>query len=108
LHPRAVRDEIERHRRAIDENPFVYLHENLPLMPGRVRASAAEYLGGTAAEVGLTNSTTMGLAFVYHGFPLRAGQEILTTTHDHFVHHESIRLGIILSTYKAAGPLKTG
>lgn len=91
-HPRAVRDEIERHRRAIDENPLVYLHENLPLMPGRVRASAAEYLGGAAEEVGLTNSTTMGLAFVYHGLPLRAGQEILTTTHDHFVHHESIRL----------------
>lgn len=91
-HPRAVRDEIERHRRAIDANPLVYLHENLPMMPGRVRASAAEYLGGTADEVGLTNSTTMGLAFVYHGLPLRAGQEILTTTHDHFVHHESIRL----------------
>lgn len=91
-HPRAVRDEIERHRRAIDENPLVYLHENLPLMPGRVRASAAEYLGGVTEEVGLTNSTTMGLAFVYQGLPLRAGQEILTTTHDHFVHHESIRL----------------
>jgi len=34
----------------------------------------------------------MGLALVYQGLPLKAGQEILTTTHDHFVHHEAIRL----------------
>ena len=27
-----------------------------------------------------------------HGLPLREGDEILTTTHDHYVHHESIRL----------------
>ena len=34
----------------------------------------------------------MGLAFVYHGLPIKAGQEILTTTHEHYVHHEAIRL----------------
>jgi selenocysteine lyase/cysteine desulfurase len=61
-------------------------------MPGRVQASVAEYTGGKPEEVALTNSTTMGLALVYQGLPLVAGQEILTTTHDHFVHHEAIRL----------------
>jgi hypothetical protein len=25
----------------------------------------------------------MGLALIYHGLPLRAGQEVLTTTHNH-------------------------
>ena len=34
----------------------------------------------------------MGLALVYHGLPLKAGQEILTTAHDFYPHHESIRL----------------
>jgi isopenicillin-N epimerase len=34
----------------------------------------------------------LGLALVYQGLPLQAGQEVLTTTHDHFVHHEAIRL----------------
>jgi selenocysteine lyase/cysteine desulfurase len=34
----------------------------------------------------------MGLALLYNGLRLQPGQEILTTTHDHFVHHESIRL----------------
>jgi selenocysteine lyase/cysteine desulfurase len=34
----------------------------------------------------------MGLALVYNGLRLKPGQEILTTTHDHYSHHESIRL----------------
>jgi selenocysteine lyase/cysteine desulfurase len=91
-HPRIVREAIERHRKAIDENPFLYVEHHVFKMPGQVRAAAAEYLGGKTEEVALTNSTTMGLAFVYHGLPIKAGQEILTTTHDHYVHHESIRL----------------
>jgi selenocysteine lyase/cysteine desulfurase len=90
-HPRPVRDAIENHRRAIDNNPFNYIEENIYQMPGKIQAAAAEYLGGKPEEVAITNSTTMGLALVYHGLPLKAGQEILTTTHDHFVHHESIR-----------------
>jgi len=91
-HPRIVREEIEKHRRAIDDNPYVYIEKNMFEMPGRIQASAAEYLGGKSEEVAVTNSTTMGLALVYHGLPIKTGQEILTTTHDHFVHHESIRL----------------
>lgn len=91
-HPRIVREEIEKHRRAIDNNPYVYIEKNMFEMPGRIQAAAAEYLGGKPEEVALTNSTTMGLALIYQGLPIKAGQEILTTTHDHFVHHESIRL----------------
>ena len=91
-HPQPVRDEIEKHRKAIDADPLTYLEKNMFEMPGKIQAAAAEYLGGKAEEVALTNSTTMGLALVYHGLPLKAGQEILTTAHDHFVHHEAIRL----------------
>lgn len=91
-HPRAVRDEIEKYRRAIDANPLDYIEKNMFVMPGHVQAAAAEYLGGKPEEVAITNSTTMGLALVYHGLPIKAGQEILTTAHDHFVHHETIRL----------------
>ncbi len=91
-HPRSVREEIERHRRAIDRNPFLAVHHGLSDMPAKVVAAAAEYLEGRPQEVALTDSTTMGLAFIYRGLPLRAGQEVLTTTHDHYSHHESIRL----------------
>lgn len=91
-HPRIVREAIKQHRRAIDENPFVYIEENIYSMPAKIQAAAAEYLGGKPEEVAVTNSTTMGLSFVYQGLPLKNGEEILTTTHDHFVHHEAIRL----------------
>ncbi|MDQ3764082.1 MAG: aminotransferase class V-fold PLP-dependent enzyme [Actinomycetota bacterium] len=90
-YPRSVREEIERHRRAIDENPVLALKHGRS-EPAKVTAAAAEYLEGSPQEVALTDSTTMGLALVYHGLPLRAGQEVLTTTHDHYSHHESIRL----------------
>lgn len=91
-HPRPVREAIENYRRSIDDNPFLFVEKNIMEMPGQIQAAAAEYLGGKPEEVAITNSTTMGLAFTYQGLPIKAGQEILTTTHDHFVHHEAIRL----------------
>jgi selenocysteine lyase/cysteine desulfurase len=91
-HPRPVTEAIERLRREIDENPFVVVEEGLFTRPNQVRAAAAEYLGGRPEEVALTRCTTEGLALVWNGLRVRAGQEILTTTHDHYVHHESIRL----------------
>jgi isopenicillin-N epimerase len=91
-HPRPVREAIERHRRSIDGDPFSYVEANLETMPAKIQAAAAEYIGGRPDEVAVTNSTTMGLALVYHGLPLAEGQEVLTTEHDHFVHHEAIRL----------------
>jgi selenocysteine lyase/cysteine desulfurase len=91
-HPRPVREAIEKHRHAIDENPLLYVEHGFAEMPAAVARAAAEYLGGQPNEVGLTNSTTMGLAFVYQGLPLKAGQEILTTTHDHYVHSELTRM----------------
>ncbi len=39
----------------------------------------------------MTSNTTTALAMVYHGLRIRQGQEVLTTEHDHYSHHESIR-----------------
>jgi isopenicillin-N epimerase len=98
-HPRSVREAIERHRRQLDANPFTTVEHAMGFdgahqetLPGLVAKAAAEYVGGRADEIALTDSTTMGLALVYNGLTLKAGDEILTTTHDHYVHHESIRL----------------
>ena len=90
-HPRPVREAMERHRRGLDENPVLYLHAHFPL-EAEVRVAAAEYVGGKPEEIALTGSMTMGLAMLYGGLPLRPQQEILTTTHDHYVTHESLRL----------------
>jgi selenocysteine lyase/cysteine desulfurase len=57
-----------------------------------VKRAAADYLGGSASDVALTQSTTMGLSTVYHGLPLQPGDEVLLTTHDHYAHQESARL----------------
>jgi selenocysteine lyase/cysteine desulfurase len=91
-HPRPVRDAIEALRRELDENPFEVVEHGLFRRPDEVRKAAAEYLGGRFEDVALTRSTTEGLALVYSGLRLKPGQEILTTTHDHYSHHESIRL----------------
>ena len=91
-HPRPVREAIEKYRRAIDDNPFLFVEHNMFTMPARIQAAVAEYTGGKPAEIAVTNSTTMGLALIYQGLPIAEGQEILTTAHDHFVHHEAIRL----------------
>lgn len=96
-HPAPVREAIEGWRRAIDRDPFQVVEhamfgpdaDNLPL---QVQTAIAAYLGGKPNEVALTRSTTESLALVYHGLPLRPGDEVLTTTHDHYAHHESIRL----------------
>ena len=93
-HPRPVREAIEALRRALDENPFEVVEHGLFRKPGEVRRAAAAYLGGRPEDVGLTRATTEGLALIYAGLRLRPGQEILTSTHDHYVHHEAIRLAV--------------
>ena len=90
-HPRPVAEAIERHRRGFDEDPEDYLHANEARHEMAVRRAAAAYLGAQPDEVALTDSTTMGLGVMFGGLRLRAGQELLTTTHDHIVTHEALR-----------------
>jgi len=91
-HPRPVREAIEALRREIDRNPYAVVEHGLFHKPEEVRRAAAEYLGGRPDEVALVRSTTEGLALVYSGLAVRPGQELLTTAHDHYSHHESTRL----------------
>jgi len=90
-HPKRVRDAIERHRRALDENPALYVEQRF-LDPTPMLGPAAAYMGVRREEIALTDSTTMGLGVLYSGLELRPGDEILTTTHDHYSTHESLRL----------------
>jgi len=96
-HPRPVREAIEQYRRRLDANPFVTVESSLfesqeKNIPLKVCNTIANYIGSDAADIALTQNTTTGLALIYHGLPLRAGDEVLTTAHDHFVQHEAIRL----------------
>src|SRR5262245_22336609 len=91
-HPTPVREAIDTHRRGLDENPAEYLHENAERLEGAVLRSAADYLGLQPTEIALTDSTTMGLGLLYGRLILREGQEILTTTHDHYSTAMSLQL----------------
>jgi len=91
-HPKSVRDAIERYRRTLDEAPTFYLREQLNSHENEVLDAAADYLGANAAEIALTDSTTMGLGLVYNGLKLLPGQEVITTEHDYYATRESLRL----------------
>lgn len=91
-HPRPVREAIDRHRRGFDDDPVTYFHENVERCERALRDSAAAYMGVNADEVAITGNTTTGLAMLYGGLPVARGQEIVATTHDHYVTYESLRL----------------
>ena len=91
-HPKPVRDAIDRHRAGLDRDAKRYLDDQEETAETRIRAGAAAYLEVRADEIALTDSTTMGLGLVYGGLRLRPGQEILTTVHDFYSTHESLRL----------------
>jgi selenocysteine lyase/cysteine desulfurase len=105
-HPKPVRDAIERFRNMLDAQPFTTVEQGMGFdvflggqkheepYPVRVQRAAASYIGGKPEEVALTDSTTQGLALIYNGLVLKPGDEVLNTTHDHYVHHEAARLAV--------------
>jgi isopenicillin-N epimerase len=94
-HPKPVADAIERFRGKLDADPVWLEDAAFSDSEGRpfvaVKRALADYVGGSPQEICLTSNTTGALAMVYHGLRIRPDQEILTTEHDHYSHHESIR-----------------
>jgi selenocysteine lyase/cysteine desulfurase len=94
-HPRPVADAIEHFRRKLDADPGWIEQAAFSDSEGRpfvaVKRALADYVGGMPQEICLTSNTTGALAMAYHGLRIREDQEILTTEHDHYAHHESIR-----------------
>ncbi|MGH7742069.1 MAG: aminotransferase class V-fold PLP-dependent enzyme, partial [Candidatus Eiseniibacteriota bacterium] len=106
-HPKPVRDAINAYRSAIDAEPFLEVdHRMFEDTPDNIqlalRAQMSGYLGAKVEEIAITGSTTMGLAMVYAGLPLKSGDEVLTSVHDHYSQHESIRF----ATAKAGASMR--
>ena len=91
-HPAPVQQAIETHRRGLDDNPVDYLHQQQGPLEAAALRGAASYLGADPTDIALTDSTTMGLSLLYTGLVLRPDQEMLTTQHDFYSTHESLRL----------------
>jgi isopenicillin-N epimerase len=97
-HPKPVRDAIEQYRKQLDLDPMTTIERGMfdfdhqeNSLPTKAANAIARYLGASGNDIALTHNTTTGLALIYLGLPFAAGDEILTTAHDHFVHHEAIR-----------------
>ncbi len=94
-HPTPVREAIERHRAALDNNPGMAMDWDLGVVEQReqnVRSWAARYLQADPRQIALTGSTTEGLAMIYGGVQVRADQEILSTEHEHYATHSILEL----------------
>jgi selenocysteine lyase/cysteine desulfurase len=91
-HPRLVGDAIAAHRQRLDVNPVEYLHGPGDGLTAAAREAAGRFLGAPASEVALTDSTTMGLGLFYTRLALGPDDEVLTTEHDFYATHESLRL----------------
>jgi selenocysteine lyase/cysteine desulfurase len=91
-HPLPVRRAIERHRRGLDANTESYLNRSQARLEQRLAREAAAYLGTGLSRLAFTDSTTMGLGLVYGAVDLHADDEVVTTEHDFYSTHESLRL----------------
>jgi isopenicillin-N epimerase len=95
-HPRPVREAIDALRQALDEDPVAAVHATLEQgMDDTVRQAVIGYTGGTIEQVALTLSTTTGLGLLYGGLALAAGDEIVTTSHDHYSTVEALRVAAL-------------
>ncbi|HEY7193769.1 MAG TPA: aminotransferase class V-fold PLP-dependent enzyme [Gemmatimonadales bacterium] len=94
-HPKPVADAIDHFRKKLDSDALWIEIAAFSDREGRpfaaVKRALADYIGGSPTELALTSNTTTALAMAYHGLRIRQDQEILTTEHDHYSHHESIR-----------------
>lgn len=90
-HPASVRKAIERSREALDRDPVGGMRDEHE-RDEAVRTAAAKYLGVASGDIALTDSTTAGLGLVYHGLRLKRGDHVMTTAHDFYSTHESLRL----------------
>lgn len=94
-HPKPVAEAIDHFRKKLDSDAMWIEIAAFTDAEGHpftaVKRALAGYVGGDPSEICLTANTTTALAMAYHGLRIRADQEILTTEHDHYSHHESIR-----------------
>jgi selenocysteine lyase/cysteine desulfurase len=91
-HPAPVRQAIETLRRELDANPVHAVHAGFPASEEAARSDLARYFGVDPADLALTDSTTMGLGLLYSGLRLNQDSEVITSEHDHYATHESLRL----------------
>jgi isopenicillin-N epimerase len=83
-HPEPVTRAIEMHRAALQADPVRTIDDKRWDLEKKVSRAAAHYFNVASDDIALTDSTSMATSFLYTGMRLKAGEEILTSIHDHF------------------------
>ncbi len=89
--PTPVRNAIEAFRNGLDRNPVEFFASQFAAKERACYESAGQYLETLPEQISLTDSTTMGLGLLYNGLKLLPGQEILTSTHEHYSSKTSLK-----------------
>ncbi|WP_224483840.1 aminotransferase class V-fold PLP-dependent enzyme [Robertkochia aurantiaca] len=89
-HPKPVNDAIEKHRKAYNRSPAMYWEEHFMTAEKVVTKAAGAYMNVDPEEIALTDSTTMGTSLLFNGMKLKPGDEVIQTTHDHYVTDKSV------------------
>jgi isopenicillin-N epimerase len=72
-----------RHRERIERNPVGFLVRELPQLQDAARCALARFVGAPGADLVFVPNATAGVNTVLRSFPLRAGDELLTTDHEY-------------------------
>jgi selenocysteine lyase/cysteine desulfurase len=90
--PRQVVEALADRAAALDAGGYAHWFEHDGRLRDEALVKAAEYLDADEGEVTFTHSTSMGLAQVLGGVPIKAGQEILISANEHQVATETLML----------------
>ncbi|MBS1876838.1 MAG: aminotransferase class V-fold PLP-dependent enzyme [Acidobacteria bacterium] len=81
--PKLVQEAADRYWTITNMHPSMYVDELLISQTEPVRQELAHEFGCSPEELALTRNTSEGLHNVIYGIPLKAGDEVLTTTQDY-------------------------
>ena len=81
--PRVVLDAISGYLYKMEGNPAVDMYGWGGAQMEEVRAKLAGFIGADLAEVAFTRNTTEGMYAIADGLNLKAGDQVLTTNHEH-------------------------
>ena len=81
--PAPVVDALTRYRRSMAVDPVGAKGRLSRRIIEQVRPSLADFLGVDPREVAFTQNASQGLQSIVAGIPLKRGDEVLTTSHEH-------------------------
>ena len=109
--PNAVQRSMQSHQEYAYRVPFYVNRRNIRPQIASIRQRLAASFGCETEEVALTRNTSEGMEICQLGYPLKAGDEVLTTTHDYprmvnTWRQRELREGIVLKQVAIPIPLE--